>query len=127
MVSRRLRSQTQLEKAATNSPVLAKGARGDGVKELQKLLVDLGFPLPKSLASRSADGVFGPETEGAVRDFQSSRGLKADGIVGKLTMAAFDDVIQKQPLLDYGDPLTFAADLGSDNGRPLRLRRAYHS
>jgi peptidoglycan hydrolase-like protein with peptidoglycan-binding domain len=36
----------------------------------------------------SADGVYGPETEEAVRSFQSSKGLTVDGIVGPATIAA---------------------------------------
>jgi peptidoglycan hydrolase-like protein with peptidoglycan-binding domain len=34
------------------------------------------------------DGVYGPQTEVAVRGFQTSSGLVADGIVGPLTWAA---------------------------------------
>ena len=34
------------------------------------------------------DGDFGPITEGAVKTFQSSRGLKSDGVVGKDTWEA---------------------------------------
>jgi peptidoglycan hydrolase-like protein with peptidoglycan-binding domain len=34
------------------------------------------------------DGVYGPETEEAVRSFQSSKGLTVDGIVGPQTIAA---------------------------------------
>lgn len=35
-----------------------------------------------------ADGIFGPLTEEAVKEFQKSKGLKADGIVGAQTWAA---------------------------------------
>ena len=34
------------------------------------------------------DGDFGPITEGAVKTFQSSRGLKSEGVVGKDTWEA---------------------------------------
>ena len=37
------------------------------------------------------DGVWGPKTEQAVRDFQRSRGLVADGIVGAKTWAALSN------------------------------------
>ncbi len=57
--------------------VLSGGAEGRQVQLLQK-----------ALGGVKVDGVFGPETEAAVRSFQSSRGLTADGIVGPQTSAA---------------------------------------
>ncbi len=55
--------------------VLGQGARGDTVRWIQRRLVGV-----------AADGVFGPKTAEAVRAFQSSRRVAADGIVGLDTM-----------------------------------------
>jgi N-acetylmuramoyl-L-alanine amidase len=56
--------------------------RGDRVRAIQACLNELGF------AAGAADGVFGPQTEWAVRSFQNGAGLVADGEVGKATLAA---------------------------------------
>lgn len=48
---------------------------GRDVRALQEALGALGFPC-------AADGIFGPRTEGAVRDFQRNVALPADGIAG---------------------------------------------
>lgn len=50
--------------------------RGDDVSEIQRRLSTLGFDAGK------IDGIFGPDTEGAVLDFQSNRGLPEDGVAG---------------------------------------------
>jgi immune inhibitor A len=64
-----------------DEPTLRRGSSGEAVSRLQQNLVDLGFePGP-------VDGLFGPLTEGAVRDFQTSRGIVVDGIVGPQTWA----------------------------------------
>lgn len=67
-------------------PVLATelsfGSRGPAVSRLQERLRELGFnPGP-------SDGDFGDQTQSAVMNFQTSSGLKADGIVGPKTLAA---------------------------------------
>lgn len=59
------------------SPVM----RGDQVKKLQEALKEADFPV-------TVDGVFGRETEEAVKKFQEARGLTADGIVGPVTRSA---------------------------------------
>ena len=61
--------------------VLRQGSRGDAVKIMQASLNGRGFPCV-------ADGVFGPATDGALRAFQSSRGLAKDGICGPQTWNA---------------------------------------
>lgn len=58
------------------STSLKKGDRGERVKEAQTLL------------GITADGIFGLNTEKAVIAFQKKNGLVADGVIGKLTLAA---------------------------------------
>jgi len=59
-----------------NTVVLTEGAEGRQVQLLQHAL------------GISADGVFGPETEEAVEQFQERNGLSVDGIVGPETWGA---------------------------------------
>jgi putative chitinase len=62
--------------------ILKQGSNGPEVTALQRALAAAGFD------PGSADGVFGPGTEAAVRAFQQSRGLLADGIAGAATALA---------------------------------------
>ena len=59
--------------------VYKNGSTGDDVARIQKALKDGGF------YQGEPDGVFGPQTETAVKNFQSKSGLGADGIVGPAT------------------------------------------
>ena len=57
----------------------SQGSTGPEVRAIQKLLkVKFGYTL-------NVDGIFGPETRDAVKDFQSDHALAADGIVGPNT------------------------------------------
>lgn len=65
--------------------VLARGMRGDDVAVVQRAV------------GVSADGVFGAQTEAAVRAFQASQGLASDGLVGQGTWSRIlrgDDVVE---------------------------------
>ena len=55
-----------------------KGAEGNITYLIQAMLVCHSFDI-------DADGIFGPATESAVREFQKRNGLSQDGIVGKNT------------------------------------------
>jgi len=66
----------------TNFPVLRRRMRGPAVRDLQERLRAKGF------LRASADGVFGPETQAAVKAAQRQYQLPADGIVGRATWEA---------------------------------------
>lgn len=57
------------------------GDQGNEVAEIQGQLASLGYDVV-------ADGDFGPATAEAIKSFQSSRGLSADGLVGPSTYSA---------------------------------------
>lgn len=52
------------------------------IKKVQEKLNELGY------ACGVADGIRGSQTEQAIKDFQSAKGLEADGIVGPATRSA---------------------------------------
>ena len=58
--------------------------RGDDVTELQRRLNALGFDAARE------DGILGPQTEEALRQFQRNAGLAADGVCGPSTRSALD-------------------------------------
>ena len=60
-------------------PVLKRGSRGDYVLAWQKMLNLNGYYCGLE------DGIFGINTENAVKQWQLSHGLDADGIIGKAT------------------------------------------
>jgi len=62
-----------------NSELISMGSKGEGVVEIQEILLSLDYELPKY----GADGRFGRETKKAVEEFQREKGLTpTDGIVG---------------------------------------------
>jgi len=49
----------------------------------------------------TVDGVYGAQTSGNVKTFQSAKGLKADGITGPLTYAVMDRILVSAASLSY--------------------------
>jgi len=72
---------------------IKKGSVGPDVVECQEDLIKLGY----DLSPYGADGKFGAKTEVAVKEFQTSVGLKADGIVGPRTWEALDNAVGPEP------------------------------
>ncbi|WP_335026081.1 peptidoglycan-binding domain-containing protein [Nostoc sp.] len=67
---------------ANRSSVLTVGSRGEAVKTAQNALKQQGF------YTANVDGVFDNKTRLAVIKFQKSKGLRADGILGRRTLAS---------------------------------------
>jgi peptidoglycan hydrolase-like protein with peptidoglycan-binding domain len=63
-------------------PQLSQGSNGVLVTAIQQVLKDIGFYMGE------VDGIYGPKTAKAVRDFQISDNLLADGIIGPQTWNA---------------------------------------
>ncbi len=69
------------EARTDSTEVLSKlGSRGDEVRRIQTKLRSLGF------FNGSIDGIYGVKTQSAVRQFQKSVGITADGIAGRKTL-----------------------------------------
>jgi peptidoglycan hydrolase-like protein with peptidoglycan-binding domain len=77
-------------------PILRIGSQGQTVKDIQKIM---GAATGTNL---TVDGDFGPATEAAVKAFQTTHGLEADGVVGPQTYTEIDKILawlagQNQP------------------------------
>lgn len=66
----------------SSSGALKKGDEGDAVKTMQQKLIDQGF------LKTEATGYFGTATQSAVKAFQRSVSISADGVAGSATMKA---------------------------------------
>ena len=73
------RTWTALLNLNPASKTIRRGNRTSNVEYLQRKLLSKLYPIT------DLDGIFGSETENAVRQFQQENGLTADGIVGPKT------------------------------------------
>ena len=96
--------------------VLKLGSRGNEVKVLQEKL------------NLKADGIFGPLTEEAVKDFQRSNGLEVDGIVGANTLSKLNLSVNKRTikeLIVHCSATPAGKDYNVDTIRQWHLQRGF--
>lgn len=76
---------------AASSQVLSvpNGNMNPAIADIQKTLLALGYKLPK----HGVDGVRGPETRAAIKQFQQDNGLQIDGDPGPETVGALNKLI----------------------------------
>lgn len=85
-------------------PLLRRGSKGAAVTKLQRALSSVGFD------PGTVDGIFGKNTEAAVKSFQSRRGLTADGLVGPLTQGALPTSLVRLHIKTLTNPITRTVD-----------------
>lgn len=69
---------------SSNNSYMKLNDQGDNVKALQKMLISLGY----DLGAGKDDGIYGPATVSAVKQFQKDKGLVVDGLAGQATLDA---------------------------------------
>lgn len=77
-------ASTETEKIVQELGIVRQGATGETVKTVQGLCLARGY-LVGPMGTDDIDGVFGPDTEAAVKRLQSHSKLAVDGVVGPLT------------------------------------------
>ncbi len=89
---RELSKSSSQPSSQSSKGIVKLGYRGSQVSAIQESLAVAGF-------SSSVNGIFDNVTQQAVRQFQLSRGLTADGIVGPQTLAALPAIGGPTPSL----------------------------
>lgn len=99
---------------------LVFGASSSRVRILQNALIALGFDVSK------ADGVYGSSTYAAVKEFQKTVGLEADGKAGPLTLQKLESYFDENGNVISGPIVTdppAAEDENLQYGVPQRILR----
>jgi peptidoglycan hydrolase-like protein with peptidoglycan-binding domain len=88
------------------------GRIGPEIADVLKALIALGFKLPQ----HGVDGVRGPETSAAVKEFQKTIGITVDGDPGPQTVAELNKVLASQGI-------TFAKSTDADVKAPKSITK----
>ncbi len=114
---------------------LRLGSSGQAVQVIQTQLNRISRDYPSIPKIPSNDGVFGAETENAVREFQEIFNLTVDGIIGKATWYRIKYIyvavsnlaeLNSEGILLADIPKQFAGDIRLGNqGDPVRVLQYY--
>lgn len=91
---------SRINNLTPQNTILRRGSRGEVVRYLQEKLYSKLYPI-------TIDGIFGPNTEKVVKEFQNANGLTPDGIVGPKTWQKILDNSTSRPY-----PTTSAMNFG---------------
>lgn len=93
-IVRFIQDDSAYEPIAPSFTPIAKGDKGNIVKNIQEILVKLGYDIGKY----GIDGDYGEDTEKAVKAFQKASGLEATGLVDEQTYRQMDIVLNPPKL-----------------------------
>lgn len=92
---------------------LRLGSRGDNVKIMQYYLDAIRGYIYPALGFLTVDGIFGSGTQATVRQYQSLKGLAADGVIGQNTWNAvvndYGSIPADATAIYPGAPLTYGS------------------
>lgn len=101
---------TASKPTVVNTDALKKGDTGNAVKEMQKMLIKIGY----SCGSAGADGDFGNNTESALKAFQKASKLTVDGVYGTQT---------KNKLTEAYKAATKPNTKSTDTNKPVAVKK----
>lgn len=101
-------TKQSLNDTAVIGSVIKYGMHGEGVTDLQNKLIARGF------MSGEADGVCGSNTVEAIKRFQASEGLTADGVAGVLTLSRLNNII---------DTFNQSGSYSDEDDYPIEIKR----
>ena len=96
-------SSTDAAAGGGNGSEEDSGATPEQIKEGQTALTEVGC------YTGAIDGLYGPATDRAIRDFQRASGLAADGIFGPATLAALEEAVASGETVCTGESTPDAA------------------
>lgn len=109
-----------ISSAALGERELNWGSRGEDVVQLQRMLDEKGFDIGR------VNGIYGPRTASAIREFQLSRGITGTGVADISTISRLETptirvaaAVENAPALSSDDMLLLArAIYGEARGEP---------
>jgi peptidoglycan hydrolase-like protein with peptidoglycan-binding domain len=104
----------EFKTAISESINVPSGRVGTEIADIQKVLLLLGYKLPQ----HGVDGIRGPETSAAVKQFQTDHGLQVDGDPGPETVGKLNRIIvDKKIKFDKSTP----ADVKRSSGQAREI------
>ena len=98
-------AKTTTESIIELEEALQRGSKGDDVKKMQEMLIALGYDLDKY----GADGIFGPETQAALKEYERDAGLAIDGVYDAAEAQSLTEAFElgevKKGFEELGEPL----------------------
>lgn len=98
---------------------LKRGSKGEEVKKMQEMLIALGYDLDRF----GADGIFGPETQAALKEFERDAGFAVDGVYDAAEAQSLTEAFNLGEVKKGFEELSEALQIGSKNEEVKTLQK----